>query len=769
MRDIIIVGAGPGGSATAKFLAERGYDVILYEKRQEIGAPKRCAEGISLGGLERLKLNPPANCIRQKINGARIYAPNGKFVEIDYGKDNGYILERKLFDKWLAEEAARKGAKIQAKTYIKEVLKEDGKIVGVKGEFIGKEFSEKCKVLVAADGIESKISKIAGLNTTCNPLLVDSGIQFEMTGIEIEDPKKIYLYFGNKIAPRGYCLTGDTEIIARHSIKPISEILNGEEVLTKEGWDKVKAISIREYKGKIVKITPFMINKDVKMTEDHLVYVWNKEKGFVWKKAKDLIKSEGGKHRNGDYLIFPILEEPILEEIDVSKYYKGGIIEKGYIYPKGRNQYGAEFKYKHKIPVKLKLTNELLELMGFFIAEGNTNSNGIILSNTDKELINKFAKIGEKAFGFRGSIWIQKRKGYKKCYQLQFASVILKKLFAKLFGVGNKNKKIPIEFLGLSEDKKKSLIKGLFLGDGYIEKSSEGLDKIGFTTTSKHLVYDVWMLLASINIVGAINLIKKKNAYRIRIRGKQIKKLKIFNKPLKTGNMGYRGFFIKDNKIFLGIRKLKKEYFKGKVYDIQTNGSFCPGFIVHNCWIFPKGKDVANVGIGIIGNSEVPAMDYLKKFIESKSELRKGSILEVNAGGIPVGGFLKKMTLDNFLVVGDAAHQVNPIHGGGIYEAQFAGRIAAEVIDEALQKGDTSEKQLNKYNIEWWKQRGIYLRKVEKLREVVEKLSDDDFNYLAENLTGEDLINFSRGRGLKTLGKLLIKRPNLIKFAKALF
>jgi digeranylgeranylglycerophospholipid reductase len=391
MRDVVIVGAGPGGSATAKHLAAKGYNVALYEKRQEIGAPKRCAEGISLGGLERLGLNPPSNCIRQRIDGAKIYAPNGRFVEINYGKDSGYILERKIFDKWLAEEAARRGAKVQAKTYIKRVIKENGKVVGVKGDFCGEKFEENCKVLVAADGIESKISRMAGLNTTCNPLLVDSGVQFEMAGIKIEDKKKIYIYMGNEVAPRGYT------------------------------------------------------------------------------------------------------------------------------------------------------------------------------------------------------------------------------------------------------------------------------------------------------------------------------------------------------------------------------------------WIFPKGEDVANVGIGILGRSEVPAIDYLKKFVESREELKKGSILEVNAGGIPVGGLLKKMTLDNFLAIGDAAHQVNPIHGGGIYEAQFAGRIAAEVISKSLEKGDTSEKQLDRYNVEWWEQRGESLKKIEKLREVVEKLSDEDLNYLAENLAGDNLVDFSRGQSLKILAKLLLKRPSLIKFAKALF
>ncbi|MGC9311017.1 MAG: NAD(P)/FAD-dependent oxidoreductase, partial [Candidatus Aenigmatarchaeota archaeon] len=204
MRDVIIVGAGPGGSAAAKVLAEKGLDVALYEKRQEIGAPKRCAEGISLDMLELLGIKPPKNCFRQGIDGARVYAPNGKYLEAGFSKNAGYICERKIFDKWLAEEAARAGAYIRAGTPITEVIKENRKVCGVKGKFFGEPFEERCKILIAADGIESKIARMAGLNTTCDPHLTDSGFQYEMVGIGMDDPHKLHIFFGNEIAPRGY-------------------------------------------------------------------------------------------------------------------------------------------------------------------------------------------------------------------------------------------------------------------------------------------------------------------------------------------------------------------------------------------------------------------------------------------------------------------------------------------------------------------------------------------------------------------------------------
>lgn len=388
--DVIVVGAGPGGSAAAKKCAELGLRTALLEKRHALGL-KCCGEGLSADAIKVLGQEIPKNCIAQDIDGAIIYAPNGKKIVIGYGKTTGYVLERKRYDKWLAEQAARAGAHIQAKTAVTGLIKDNNFVKGVKANFEGNDFSVNSKVVVAADGVESKVARWAGLNTTNKLVNIDSGFQYEMVGIELEDPHKIILYFGNKFSPRGYR------------------------------------------------------------------------------------------------------------------------------------------------------------------------------------------------------------------------------------------------------------------------------------------------------------------------------------------------------------------------------------------WLFPKGEDKANVGIGIggIGYGKT-AKQYLDEWIAKMPDLKKGSVTDVNAGGIPVGGFLENMVGNGLVVVGDAAHQVNPIHGGGMEEAAIAGKIAGEVIADCIKKGDVSQKALSKYNDIWWKERGIHLKKVEKLRQVVEKLSDEDFNMLADALSGEDLVEFTRGSGLGKLAKILMKKPKLIALAKYL-
>lgn len=181
-------------------------------------------------------------------------------------------------------------------------------------------------------------------------------------------------------------------------------------------------------------------------------------------------------------------------------------------------------------------------------------------------------------------------------------------------------------------------------------------------------------------------------------------------------------------------------------------------------WIFPKGRDKANVGLGIVPG-EKPPKYYLDRFIQSKPEINKGSILKTNGGCVPVGGFLENMVENGFLICGEAANHVNPIHGGGIKEAIISGQLAADVI---VQAKDFSKGSLKPFNKKWWETRGYSLKKVEKLREVVEKLNDNDLNDLAEALKPEDIIEFTRGSKLSVFAKVLMRKPRLIGLAKHL-
>jgi len=97
--DVIVVGAGPAGSIAAR-TASDGCEVLLIEKRQEIGAPVRCAEAIAKEKFSAF-LPLQKRWIANEIQRARIFAPDGTVVDLPEKiiRDNiGVILERKLFD-----------------------------------------------------------------------------------------------------------------------------------------------------------------------------------------------------------------------------------------------------------------------------------------------------------------------------------------------------------------------------------------------------------------------------------------------------------------------------------------------------------------------------------------------------------------------------------------------------------------------------------------------------------------------------------------------
>ncbi|OYT35338.1 MAG: hypothetical protein B6U87_00425 [Candidatus Aenigmarchaeota archaeon ex4484_52] len=182
-------------------------------------------------------------------------------------------------------------------------------------------------------------------------------------------------------------------------------------------------------------------------------------------------------------------------------------------------------------------------------------------------------------------------------------------------------------------------------------------------------------------------------------------------------------------------------------------------------WIFPKGKKKANIGLGIYSNTKHTAKYYLDKWINTKSNLKKGSVLEENAGAIPVGGLLKKMTANGFLTIGDAARQVHPLHGGGLYESTYAAKIAADVITDAKLQNDFSDKFLDKYNKIWWEKRGDELLRVNKIKKCFHKISDEDFNLLIKSVKDTHIANIMKGNVFE-ISKIILKNPKLIKFSK---
>lgn len=201
--DVIIVGAGPAGSTMSRILAQEGKDVLVVDKRKDIGSPVRCGEGLGQREIIKEGLDLPKQVISTEVKGAKVVAPNGKEIIWRSEDTKGWVLERKMFDKWLAEQAVHKGAEVRAYTRAIDLVKKDGKINGIVAEKFGKEpYEITAPLVVSAEGMEAQLAKKAGFRTVHNLYDVDTCYQYEMQPYDHDN--LIELYFGNEIAPRGY-------------------------------------------------------------------------------------------------------------------------------------------------------------------------------------------------------------------------------------------------------------------------------------------------------------------------------------------------------------------------------------------------------------------------------------------------------------------------------------------------------------------------------------------------------------------------------------
>ena len=206
--DVLVIGAGPAGSTAAKWAAKEGAKTLLVDKKSEIGTPKRCAEGISDENIAKLGVEIDPRCIARRIEGATVISPDNtkaKFTHDNIDKNiTGVVLERKVFDKLLAVDAIREGTQTMIKTEAISMSRDDdGCFIVELRKFDSEKILIKAKIVIGADGPEAHVSHWAGINTKVPQSEMESGAQYEMTNLKMDNNRAIVFYFGS-VAPGGY-------------------------------------------------------------------------------------------------------------------------------------------------------------------------------------------------------------------------------------------------------------------------------------------------------------------------------------------------------------------------------------------------------------------------------------------------------------------------------------------------------------------------------------------------------------------------------------
>ena len=192
---VAVVGAGPSGLIAAREAAKRGAHVVVLEEHMQIGLPVECAGLLSLRGLRAIGLRPEGHYVlNRQLRGARFVSPGGRELLVEAGEPVACVVDRRLLDLALAEQAERAGAEVLLG---RKVLAISRLPSGV--SLSGRWGSLQAQVAVVAEGFRSRLVRRLGLRTVdWRRVLPASQVELRVPELA-EDLVEVWL--GSRVAP----------------------------------------------------------------------------------------------------------------------------------------------------------------------------------------------------------------------------------------------------------------------------------------------------------------------------------------------------------------------------------------------------------------------------------------------------------------------------------------------------------------------------------------------------------------------------------------
>ena len=167
-RDVVVVGGGPAGSATAIFLRQRGRDVLLLDEAR-FPRDKVCGESVSPGARRLLSALGVAEAVRglapQPLLGMTLTSPDGTSFRGDYrgAVDPGFAVRREAFDQVLLQQARAAGAEVLEGARVTGLVSEAGVVKGVTCHDGRGPETIRARLVIGADGRRSVVARRLGL------------------------------------------------------------------------------------------------------------------------------------------------------------------------------------------------------------------------------------------------------------------------------------------------------------------------------------------------------------------------------------------------------------------------------------------------------------------------------------------------------------------------------------------------------------------------------------------------------------------------------
>ena len=377
------------------------------------------------------------------------------------------------------------------------------------------------------------------------------------------------------------CINGDTLIHVNFDIKRINALSSSNKVLSHDGtYNAITRFYHPKYKGKLINIKNQF--GGVTATPDHLVYAIQipKKSSFAnndykrkvlvsWVHAEELKK--------GDICLYPISKEIRKRDyIEISQDKKTG-----------------DFT-STKIPEKIKVTQELLRLFGYFVAEGHTRKGEILFTFGVKErhLVDDTANIIKKIFNLETKVTVRNNR-----IDLSTNNIHLARYLKEHCGVRAYNKKIPEFILFLEPELQKSFLYGVWRGNGYINVYNVK-PRAEYSTTSWLLTQELKVLLLRQRVGHSIYFeaaktiqgVNHRECYKVHVGDfealrKMAGVLKVkFSYP-KVSRIAEHSWFDKDY-FYTPIRKVEEMSFDGRLRNLEvdkTHSYVSDAFTLHNC------------------------------------------------------------------------------------------------------------------------------------------------------------------------------------------
>lgn len=190
LYDLVIVGASFAGLVAARTAAHRGLKVAVLDAKKEPGARVRTTGILVKEAVDDTDI--PA-ALTRKIPGARLYAPNGRHIDLTAPGYYFLATDTPAIMRWLAREASRAGADLLfGARFTNATIADD--LVRLEGVGLS------ARYLLGADGAKSRVAEVFGLGRNTEFLV---GLETEYEETPTVDPDFIHCFVDSTLAP-GY-------------------------------------------------------------------------------------------------------------------------------------------------------------------------------------------------------------------------------------------------------------------------------------------------------------------------------------------------------------------------------------------------------------------------------------------------------------------------------------------------------------------------------------------------------------------------------------